>query len=428
MANLSSEFFYWYRRYKVRAQDMTSFQQAMVEAPRGLSEGLLDAAVLKGLDVLPGTSGISVAVSGGIAVAATGYLQAVGAVILDVAAAATGSLPTRSLIVSRSFPTDANFISSPTSPFNSVPLNSLQQASAIFLPGTPASAPAYPATGANDVILAGIICPPGATGISQVMLDYEVRSAIGKNSLISQSQMHFDNRLKPFRVSNTVMGVKPSQGVGSTPMSFMYPGRLTPSLYPLNGGVFTPADSFYNFQTGAVSGGDGNTAPFSPVIPTGSGSIVCSVTLHSNDALAFNFGTQGTFAQCLNAIQNQIFGVTPGALAAQDGSFPVAFVVVSSFGGVISDIQTFDARAFVGSGGTGSGSAATPFREQPSGNVDGVNGTFTLAHTPVADTETVFKAGVQQIPGGVDYTLTGTTLTFVTPPNIGEVPWVTYYY
>lgn len=374
MANSSSSFFYWYRRYKVRAQDMTGFQQAMVEAPRGLAEGLLDASVLKGLDVLPGASGISVAVSGGIAVAATGFLQVVGGVILDVTAAATGSLPTRSLIVSRAFPTDANFINSPTSPFNSVPLNSLQQASAIFLPGTPASAPEYPAIGANDVVLAGLILPAGATGVASEMIDYELRDIFGKNSNAGQLQLKADNRLKPFRLSAKVLGVKPSQDTGIGPRVFTYPGRLTPSVYPLSiSSSFVAADSFYNFATGAVSGADGKTPAFTPVAASANKSIVCSVTLHSDDTLAFSYGNEGSFAQCLAAIRNQATGGA-GGLATQDGGFPVAFVVVSSHLGVVADIQVFDARG-LGSAGTGGG-GGTPFQGPLAGIVDGVNTDF----------------------------------------------------
>lgn len=357
MAN-QADFYYWYRRYKVRSVDMMGFQAAMIDSFRGLSEGLLDSVVLKGFDVLPGPSGITVAVSGGIAAGASGYLQVVNSgIVLDVTAATTGTFPTRSLIVARPMPTDSNFINSPTSPFNQVPLNSLQSASVLFLAGTPSATPTFPATGANDVILAGLIVPPSTTSISQIMIDYEVRSVIGKHSLISQNQLRYDDRLRPFRLSNTLLGVKPSRGTGSAPQTFMYPGKLTPSLYPVSGGVYVAADSFYNFQTGGVTGADGTTAAFTPTIPTSNNSIVCSVTLHSNDTLAFSYGVQGTLAQCLNAIQNQVFGVSAGSLAAQDGGFPVAFVIVSSFSGSLSDLQVFDGRAFVGSSSSGSGSS-----------------------------------------------------------------------
>lgn len=55
-------------------------------------------------------------------------------------------------------------------------------------------------------------------------------------------------------------------------------------------------------------------------------------------------------------------------------------------------------------------------RETPSGTVNGVNATFTLANTPVAGTEQVFFNGQLLEPGaGNDYTISGATLTMLAP-------------
>jgi hypothetical protein len=66
-------------------------------------------------------------------------------------------------------------------------------------------------------------------------------------------------------------------------------------------------------------------------------------------------------------------------------------------------------------------------RETPSGAVDDVNTTFTLANTPVANTEEVFLNGLLQEPGsGNDYTISGATITFETAPNTGDRIRVSY--
>jgi len=65
-------------------------------------------------------------------------------------------------------------------------------------------------------------------------------------------------------------------------------------------------------------------------------------------------------------------------------------------------------------------------RETPTGAVNGVNTIFTLANTPVAGSEHVYRNGVLQEPGGVEYTISGTTITFVSPPNTGNLIRVSY--
>jgi len=58
--------------------------------------------------------------------------------------------------------------------------------------------------------------------------------------------------------------------------------------------------------------------------------------------------------------------------------------------------------------------------ETPSGTLDGVNNTFTLANDPVDGSLMLFYNGVLQKPGaGNDYTISGNTITFTDPPPGG---------
>lgn len=68
-------------------------------------------------------------------------------------------------------------------------------------------------------------------------------------------------------------------------------------------------------------------------------------------------------------------------------------------------------------------------RSTPGGTVNGTNDTFTLATTPVSNTEMVFVNGVLQNQGaGNDYTISGTTITFLSGaiPQTGDIIRVTY--
>ncbi len=60
------------------------------------------------------------------------------------------------------------------------------------------------------------------------------------------------------------------------------------------------------------------------------------------------------------------------------------------------------------------------FNEIPSGSINGINATFTLAFSPLFNSQRVFRAGLRMTPDGVDYLMTGTTITFLTPPSSGD--------
>ena len=67
-------------------------------------------------------------------------------------------------------------------------------------------------------------------------------------------------------------------------------------------------------------------------------------------------------------------------------------------------------------------------RETPSGTVNGVNDTFTLANSPASGKEEVFLNGLLQDPAGEDYTITTNSIVFVSPPLTGDRIRVNYMY
>ena len=61
------------------------------------------------------------------------------------------------------------------------------------------------------------------------------------------------------------------------------------------------------------------------------------------------------------------------------------------------------------------------FHEIPTGDINSVNTDYTLANTPVAGTVQVFLNGMLQAPGsGLDYTISGTTISFTKAPHTGS--------
>lgn len=74
-----------------------------------------------------------------------------------------------------------------------------------------------------------------------------------------------------------------------------------------------------------------------------------------------------------------------------------------------------------------SSSSTTPERETPSGTINGVNKIFTISNTPIANTLEVYVNGLLQDLTN-DYTFSGTTITFVDAPSVGETILTLYYY
>ena len=69
------------------------------------------------------------------------------------------------------------------------------------------------------------------------------------------------------------------------------------------------------------------------------------------------------------------------------------------------------------------------FNEVPTGTPNGVLATFTVANAPTANTLRVMKNGLRQQPGaGMDYTFSGTTITFLAGnlPQTGDILLVDY--
>lgn len=171
----------FYRRYLWSDTDFSSWQTSLIQHVRGMFEGLFQSAVMSGMEVTPG-SALSVDVSSGLASGPSGYFHAPAASGNVALTAPTGVNPVKAIIVARPSLTNENYISRPTSPFDSVPLTVKQGTEFTAVYGTPAASPSYPSKGDNDVILMGVELDPGQSSVASGDLDSAVREIVGKNS------------------------------------------------------------------------------------------------------------------------------------------------------------------------------------------------------------------------------------------------------
>jgi hypothetical protein len=69
------------------------------------------------------------------------------------------------------------------------------------------------------------------------------------------------------------------------------------------------------------------------------------------------------------------------------------------------------------------------FDETPSGLINDVNTAYTIANTPTSGTVQLYRNGVlQTVGGGLDYTISGTAITFVEAPASGDILRCAYHY
>lgn len=114
--------------------------------------------------------------------------------------------------------------------------------------------------------------------------------------------------------------------------------------------------------------------------------------------------------------------------AGRDGNYVTTLLGVSSSDGttpitVYADPITH--RLLIDA----SGSSNFADDETPTGAIDDVNVTFTLAHTPSpAASLQLFLNGALQQPGGGDYTLATATITFNSAPLTGSILIAWYRY
>jgi len=112
---------------------------------------------------------------------------------------------------------------------------------------------------------------------------------------------------------------------------------------------------------------------------------------------------------------------------------PIRTVMLTGGGPMTRPWQTWflDLVKAIGTGGGGGATYADS--ETPSGTIGGGNQTFTLAHTPspLAGLQLFLKpvgfGGLMMIQG-VDYTLSGATITMTVAPTAGEALLAFYRY
>jgi hypothetical protein len=240
-----------------------------------------------------------------------------------------------------------------------VPLKTLQDCTVSIVRGTESTTPDFPAVPTGAVVISGVFLTPSMSVFPdpKYFMDTNKRDIYGRSSLFQQNFGRYDDRLRPYKSTNTLLGIKPSQLIHPNSRAFSFTNKVMPSIYPKTiGGLYNHADSFLNFQTGAITGGDGASSAFTPTIPSSGNYINATVGISTTDTVQVAYGTQGTRTQCLDGISSQVSSASAGGVAQLSNAKPVAIVTIYSPDGVnVGNIEYVDCRGNAAGGDTSIG-------------------------------------------------------------------------
>lgn len=91
----------------------------------------------------------------------------------------------------------------------------------------------------------------------------------------------------------------------------------------------------------------------------------------------------------------------------------------------LSKLQWYDGATW---NNVGAGASPVDIQEVPAGTVDGVNVTFTLSQTPISAASVVLHTDQALEFQTSTYSVSGTTITYVTAPLTGQIPYAIYRY
>ena len=160
-----------------------------------------------------------------------------------------------------------------------------------------------------------------------------------------------------------------------------------------------------------IGGGLGQ-ADVTPVVAAITAGAISGLQL-ANPATTSPINIRYKFVITDTSVSPSVQTVYKGVQILDDGSGAWSFDTMNT-GLLLSTIPLTVVPGPTGAPGVGSG---TQFAAVPTGTIDGSNPVFTLPHTPLL--LWLYKNGVFQTPG-VDYTLSGATITYTIAPLSGD--------
>jgi hypothetical protein len=266
--------------------------------------------------------------------------------------------------------------------------------------------------GANSVI-------GNATGSAATPSAVSMTSAATANTLVYRdaNANYLVNNVTENAVTTPTAGTTTTLTVASAPIQ-QFTGSSTQTVVLPNATTLSVGTQFFvtNRSSGAVTV-NMNGGSLLQTLAASSYAIFTLINAGTAagtwDSAYTSGGGSGTVTTVSVVSANGLAGTVANA-----GTTP-AITLSTSVTGVLKGNGTAISAAVAGTDYMAPADFVT--RETPAGTVNGVNATFTLANTPIANTESIFLNGLLQEPGaGNDYTISAATITMLNIPATGD--------
>lgn len=234
--------------------------------------------------------------------------------------------------------------------------------------------------------------------------------ADGVNMILRTGAVAFtaDQSMGGFKLTSVATGTNANDAVNLS--------QMEAAISALNS-LFDSKPSVKAASTGNVTVSNPGTSTFDGVSLSNGDRLLLRAQSapEQNGIYVFN----GSGSALTRATDMDAWAEVPGALVAvEEGSTYADYLFLST----ANTGGTLGTTGITWTQVNGAGYTTANFidRETPSGSINGSNTAFTLANTPTAGSEHIYLNGVLQLPGAVDYSISGAAITMVAAPETGD--------
>lgn len=263
----------------------------------------------------------------------------------------------------------------------------------------------------------------GDGGLITGFTDATHLTAANSATYIAQAFVISYNAFNVNSIGHILLGVTPTIATGTNPSLVLVGGEIQQQVITGGGGGTTLSPTAVKIANYTAAVGDfvpfdntsGNLVLTLPTAPIDGSQIATKIVIQgSTNTITINTGGSDVFNKTGGGTALTLKIVNQGILLQYKSSTGIWYVLSDDL-----PLGGLDLRYQI---------ATIPLTyDIPSGPINSSNTSFTIPHTPIIGTYTIFRNGLLQIPG-TDFNRTGTALTWLYAPTTGDTLYENYQY